>query len=160
VLKAELARIPLYGWFCVKFEHILVKRDRASVALKAMIADAKAKSNAGREIVIFPEGTRRPPGAEPDYKPGYIALYDALGVPAVPLALNSGLYWPRRSFIRYPGVIVVEILPPIPPGLPRSEFRRRVEGAIEAASAGLVAEAANIPDPPPGAREPASRQPI
>jgi 1-acyl-sn-glycerol-3-phosphate acyltransferase len=156
VLKAELTRIPLYGWFCIKFEHILVRRDRAAVALKAMLADARARSEAGREVVIFAEGTRRAPGAEPDYKPGYAALYDALDVPLVPLALNSGLYWPRKSLIRWPGTIVVEILPPVAPGKPRPELRREVEAAIEAASWRLIAEAAREPSPPPRARELAS----
>ncbi|HRK19570.1 MAG TPA: lysophospholipid acyltransferase family protein, partial [Hyphomicrobiaceae bacterium] len=105
VLKDELKWIPVYGWFCVKFEHILVKRDRAAAALKTMVADARDRAAAGREILIFPEGTRRPPGAAPDYKPGYVALYEGLGVPAVPLALNSGVFWPRRSLRRYPGTI-------------------------------------------------------
>lgn len=159
VLKAELSRIPLYGWFCVKFEHILVRRDRAAAALKAMIAEAKRKSEAGREILIFAEGTRRAPGAEPDYKPGYIALYDALDVPLVPLALNSGLYWPRKSLLRYPGTIIVEILPPIPTGRPRAEVRREVEAAIEQASWRLIREAATEPFPPPKARELAASAP-
>ncbi|MGE0765332.1 MAG: lysophospholipid acyltransferase family protein [Hyphomicrobiaceae bacterium] len=159
VLKAELTRIPLYGWFCMKFEHILVRRDRAAVALKAMIADARAKSEAGREIVIFAEGTRRAPGAEPDYKPGYAAIYAALDVPLVPLALNSGLYWPRRSFVRYPGTIIVEILPAMPPGLPRAEMRSKLESAIEDASWRLIAEAAGEPVPPPRARELAASAP-
>ena len=153
VLKAELARIPLYGWFCVKFEHILVRRERAAAALKAMLAEAKAKSDTGREIVIFAEGTRREPGAPPDYKPGYIALYETLGVPAVPLALNSGLFWPRNSFTRYPGTIVVEILEPVPPGLPRAEARKAIETAIETAAGRLIGEAAARPDAPPKARE-------
>ena len=153
VLKAELARIPLYGWFCVKFEHILVRRDRAAAALKAMLGDAKVKSEAGREVVIFAEGTRREPGAPADYKPGYAALYDALRVPVVPLALNSGLYWPRNSTTRYPGTIIVEILEPVPPGLPRAQMRATVEAAIEQASARLIAEAASEPVPPPKARE-------
>lgn len=157
VLKAELTRIPLYGWFCVKFEHILVRRERAAAALKAMIADAKAKADAGREILIFAEGTRRPPGAPPDYKPGYVGLYEALQLPAVPLALNSGLYWPRNSHMLHPGRIIVEILPPIPSGLPRREARSRIEAAVEAASSRLIAEAAESPRPPPGAREIASR---
>jgi 1-acyl-sn-glycerol-3-phosphate acyltransferase len=151
VLKDELKWIPLYGWFCVKFEHILVRREKASAALKHMLADAQKKAGQGREIVIFPEGTRRPPGAPPDYKPGYIALYEGLKIPCVPLALNSGLYWPRRSLERYPGTIVVEILDPIPPGLPRAEFRRRCEAAIESASRRLIEEAAASPNPPPTA---------
>ena len=149
VLKDELKWIPFYGWFCIKFEHILVKRERASVALKSLITQARRRIDQGREVVIFPEGTRTLPGAPPDYKPGYVALYEALGVPTVPLALNSGLFWPRRSFMRYPGTIVVEILPAIPPGLPRGEFRQRVETALEAASTQLIAEAAAASNPPP-----------
>jgi 1-acyl-sn-glycerol-3-phosphate acyltransferase len=149
VLKDELKWIPVYGWFCVKFQHIFVKRDKAASALKALIRDAKERVASGREVFIFPEGTRAAPGAAPDYKPGYVALYEALGVPAVPLALNSGLYWPRRSFLRYPGTIIVAFLEPLPPGLPRPEFRRRIEAAIEDASSALIAEAAHGPNPPP-----------
>lgn len=140
VLKDELKWIPFYGWFCVKFEHILVKRDKAAKALKTMIADAEVRKAQGREIVIFPEGTRQAPGAPPDYKPGYVALYEALEIPCVPLALNSGLFWPRRQFIRHPGTIVVEFLDPIPPGLPRKEFRAVLEARLEEASQRLVAE--------------------
>ena len=153
VLKSELTRIPLYGWFCIKFEHILVRRERAAVALKTMITDARSRIEQGREVLIFAEGTRRAPGAEPDYKPGYIALYDALDVPLVPLALNSGLYWPRKSLARYPGTIIVEILEPIPAGQPRAQVRRTAESAIEQASWRLIEEAAREPSPPPKARE-------
>ncbi len=152
VLKDELKWIPFYGWFCVKFEHILVKRDRASAALKQLIADAKVRTSQQRQVVIFPEGTRRAPGAAPDYKPGYVALYEALAVPCIPVALNSGLYWPRRSLLRHPGVIVVEILPPIAPGLSRTEFRKQLETAVETASSRLIREAAaaqpGLPLPP------------
>ncbi len=140
VLKDELKWIPFYGWFCVKFEHILVRRDKAAKALKAMIADAQVRVAQGREVVIFPEGTRQAPGAPPDYKPGYVALYEGLDVPCVPLALNSGLFWPRRQFLRYPGTIVVEFLDPIPAGLPRKEFRELLEARLEAASLQLVLE--------------------
>ncbi len=149
VLKDELKWIPFYGWFCVKFEHILVKREKGSAALKSLIRDARRRIGIGREVVIFPEGTRTIPGAPPDYKPGYVALYEALGVVTVPLALNSGLFWPRRSLWRYPGTIVVEFLPPLPPGLPRKEFRERIETAIESASSRLIEEAARSPSPPP-----------
>lgn len=151
VLKDELKWIPFYGWFCIKFEHIRVRRDKASAALKALIGAARERANEGREIVIFPEGTRRPPGAPPDYKPGYVALYEALDVPAVPLALNSGLFWPRRTLLRYPGTIVVSILPPIPPGTSRKDFRRDIEVAIEAECTKLISEAASAPNPPPAA---------
>lgn len=103
VLKDELKWIPLYGWFCLKFAHILVKRDKASLALKALIRDARNRIACDRQILIFPEGTRTAPDAPPGFKPGYVALYEALGVPVVPLALNSGLYWPRRQYLwRYP----------------------------------------------------------
>lgn len=149
VLKDELKWIPFYGWFCVKFEHILVKRDRAAVALKSMIETARVRAAADREIVIFPEGTRRPPGSPPDYKPGYVGLYEGLGVPCVPLALNSGLYWPRRSLQRYPGTIVVEFLEPLPPGLPRKQFKAELEKRLEAACDRLIAEAAASTEPPP-----------
>lgn len=149
VLKDELKWIPLYGWFCVKFEHVLVKRGRAAVALRQMIADAKSRVAQDRQVVIFPEGTRKPPGAPPDYKPGYVALYEALDVPCVPLALNSGLYWPRRKLARYPGTIIVEFLEPIPPGTPRAEFRRTLEHGLEAACDRLIAEAAGSTTPPP-----------
>lgn len=149
VLKDELKWIPFYGWFCVKFEHILVKRDRAAVALRAMVEAGRERIAAGRQVVIFPEGTRRSPGAPPDYKPGYVALYEGLGVTCVPLALNSGLYWPRRSMMRYPGTIVVEFLPPIPPGMPRKAFKAELERRLEDASNRLVAEAMQVVDPPP-----------
>ncbi len=151
VLKDELRLIPVYGWFCIKFEHILVKRERAAVALKHMVANAKARVADGRQVLIFPEGTRQAPGAAPDYKPGYVALYDALDVPCVPVALNSGLFWPRRSFLRYPGTIVVEFLPALPPGLSRGQVRKTVESQIEAASDRLlVASVASSPSLPLG----------
>lgn len=149
VLKDELKWIPFYGWFCVKFAHILVKRDKAAAALKAMLREARDRAGHGRHILIFPEGTRAAPGAEPDYKSGYVALYEGLGLPAVPLALNSGLFWPRRSNLRYPGTIVVEFLEPLPAGLPRAEFKKRMENALEDASLALLLEAAEAPDPPP-----------
>ncbi len=149
VMKAELGLIPLYGWFSHKFRHIFVKRDKGPSALKAMIRDGRERASDGREIVIFPEGTRRPPGAAPDYKPGFIALYEGLGLPCVPLALNSGLFWPRRSILRYPGTIVIEILDPIPAGLARAQARGLVQERIETACSGLIAEALSAPNPPP-----------
>jgi 1-acyl-sn-glycerol-3-phosphate acyltransferase len=141
VLKDELKWIPFYGWFCVKFRHILVKRGKAAVALKALVAEAKDRIAANRQVVIFPEGTRTAPGAPPDYKPGFVALYDALGVPTVPLALNSGLFWPRRKLMRYPGTIVVSFLPAIPSGLPRKLAKESIERAIESETRRLIDEA-------------------
>ena len=141
VMKAELGWIPFYGWFSHKFQHIFVQRERGPSALKRLIADAKDRVGAGREVVIFPEGTRRAPDAAPDYKPGVVAIYEALKVPCIPLALNSGLFWPRRRLIRYPGTIIVEFLEPIPGDLPRAAFRHVLQDRIETATARLVAEA-------------------
>jgi 1-acyl-sn-glycerol-3-phosphate acyltransferase len=140
-MKRELFFIPFHGWFSRKFEMIPVDRDKGPAALRRMLREAKKRIDDGREIIIFPEGTRRPPGAPPDYKTGIVLLYDALGVPCLPVALNSGLFWPRRSVIRRPGTIVVEILPPITPGLPREEFLRRLQEAIEGSSSRLLVEA-------------------
>jgi 1-acyl-sn-glycerol-3-phosphate acyltransferase len=117
-----------------------VDRGRGSQALAAMTARANAEIRGGRQLIIFPEGTRRPPGAEPSYKFGIAHLYANIGVPCIPVALNSGLFWPRRAFFRYPGTIVVEFLDPIPPGLPVDEFFQRLRDAIETATARLVAE--------------------
>lgn len=142
VMKAELGLIPFYGWFSMKFGHILVRRGRAAAALKALIRDARDRAGQNREILIFPEGTRRAPGAAPDYKPGVVALYEGLGLPCVPLALNSGLFWPRRQLLRYPGTIIVEILEPLAPGLSRAAFKQEIEQRIESASRRLIAEAA------------------
>jgi 1-acyl-sn-glycerol-3-phosphate acyltransferase len=141
LMKRELFFIPFHGWFSRKFQMIPVDRDKGPIALRRMLREAKKRIDDGREIIIFPEGTRRPPGAPPEYKTGIVLLYDALGVPCLPVALNSGLFWPRRSVIRRPGTIVVEILKPIPPGLPRDEFLRRLEAAIEGTSSRLLVEA-------------------
>jgi 1-acyl-sn-glycerol-3-phosphate acyltransferase len=105
-----------------------------------MNARAREEAAQGRQIMIFPEGTRRPAGAPPAYKYGVAHLYTTLGVPCVPIALNSGLYWPRRQFIRRPGTVVVEILEPIPAGLPRDEFFTQVQERIEEASDRLLRE--------------------
>ncbi len=141
LMKRELFWIPFHGWFSHKFDMIPVDRDKGPAALRQMLREAKKRAAAGREIIIFPEGTRRAPGAAPDYKTGVALLYESLGVPCVPVALNSGVFWPRRSLTRRPGTIVVEILDPIPPGLQKTAFMTRLEQAIEAASGRLLAEA-------------------
>jgi 1-acyl-sn-glycerol-3-phosphate acyltransferase len=141
LMKRELFWIPFHGWFSHKFEMIPVDRDKGPAALRRMLREARRRVADGREIIIFPEGTRRPPGAPPDYKTGVILLYEALGIPCVPVALNSGVFWPRRSIERRPGTIVVEFLDPIPPGLPKAEFLKRLTEAIETASTRLLAEA-------------------
>ncbi len=149
IMKRELLWIPFYGWFSAKLEMIFVNREAGPKALRQMVRDARARADDGREMVIFPEGTRRAPGAAPDYKPGAFLLYDQLKVPCIPVALNSGLYWPRRSVMRYPGTIVIEFLEPIPPGLNRADFSHRLQDAIERASDRLLAEAAAAPNAPP-----------
>jgi len=137
VIKQELTRIPVYGWLLIKAAMVPVDRAAGAKALRNMIRTARSRMAAGRHIVIFPEGTRTAPGQRRSYLPGVAALYSQLGVPVVPVALNSGLFWPRRAFLKRPGHIVVEILPPIPSGLPRREFMERLQSAIEDASVRL-----------------------
>jgi 1-acyl-sn-glycerol-3-phosphate acyltransferase len=119
---------------------IPVDRSKGSQALVDMNACARRELARNRRIIIFPEGTRRPPGAEPRYKYGVVSLYSAMDVPCLPIALNSGVFWPRRSMRRYPGTIRVEVLDPIPPGLDREAFFERLQRDVEAATARLVAE--------------------
>jgi 1-acyl-sn-glycerol-3-phosphate acyltransferase len=140
IVKRELMWIPIFGWCMWKGGMVPVDRGAGSQALAAMTLRAREKVGSGRQLIIFPEGTRRPAGAEPRYKFGVAHLYSELGVPCVPVALNSGLFWPRRKFLRYPGTIVVEILDPIPPGLDKNTFFARVQNDIETATARLVAE--------------------
>lgn len=141
ILKKELLSIPLYGAYARHYGMIAVDRSAGASALKQLATDSAAVLAEGAQIVIFPEGTRRPVGAPPDYKPGAVFLYERLGVPMVPVALDSGLLWPRRRFVRYPGTITVSFLPPIPPGLDRKTAQRRLVDAIETETARLVARA-------------------
>ena len=140
ILKRELMWIPLFGWCLWKAQMIPVDRGARGPALAAMTERAKLEMGRNRQIIIFPEGTRRPPGAEPRYKFGVAHLYAETGVPCVPVALNSGLFWPRRSFRRFPGTVVVEVCEPIAPGLEKSDFIARLQDVIETASAKLVEE--------------------
>jgi 1-acyl-sn-glycerol-3-phosphate acyltransferase len=140
ILKRELMWLPLFGWHMWKAGLIPIDRSAGLATLARMTARAQKALAQGRQLVIFPEGTRRPPGAEPSYKPGVAYLYGKAGLSCFPVALNSGLYWPRRSLLRLPGTIVVEILDPIAPGLDRATFSSRLQVAIEAASTRLVAE--------------------
>jgi 1-acyl-sn-glycerol-3-phosphate acyltransferase len=143
VLKRELMSLPLFGWLATKARMIPVDRGSHAKAFAGMAAAAREEIARGRQIVIFPEGTRRPPDAEPRYLPGVAFLYAALGLPCVPVALNSGLFMPRRSVRRYPGTVLVEVLDPIPAGLGRREFLARLQNALEEATARLVAEGRN-----------------
>lgn len=141
VLKRELMQIPFFGWWCRAAGMIPVDRDRGVSALHDMTRRAREALAEGRQVLIFPEGTRREAGAAPDYKLGTAHLYRDFKVPMVPVALNSGLFWPRRSMIHRPGTIVAEVLDPVPPDLePREAFRRMRDG-IEAACDRLLVEA-------------------
>ncbi|HEV2362870.1 MAG TPA: lysophospholipid acyltransferase family protein [Caulobacteraceae bacterium] len=138
VLRRELLRIPVYGWYARKTRMIAVDRAGGASALKRMVAEAAQRLGEGRQVVIFPEGTRTPePGAP--YKPGVAGLYRDLGVPCIPLATNSGAHWPAHGFTRRPGLIVYEFLPPIAPGMPRAAFMRELRDRLEGASAALAA---------------------
>lgn len=141
VLKQELVRIPFFGRALLEAGMIPVDRAGGGQALKKMVAAARRCVADDRSIVIFPEGTRVAPGQHRPYHPGVAALYRQLDLPVVPVALNSGLFWGRQSFIKWPGRIVLEILPPIPPGLPRREFMNRLEQQVEDASNRLAARA-------------------
>ncbi|MFC0284711.1 lysophospholipid acyltransferase family protein [Camelimonas abortus] len=140
ILKKSLTRIPLFGWYLKQMGHISVDRSAGAAALRAMMAEAKQAVAEGAQIVIFPEGTRTAPGAPPDYKPGVIQMYRQLGAPCLPVALNTGLFWPRRSLAFNPGVAVIEILPPLPADLGRNDIIPALEAAIEPASRRLLEE--------------------
>jgi 1-acyl-sn-glycerol-3-phosphate acyltransferase len=158
ILKRELMWIPIFGWYLMKARCVPIDRRAGSQALTLMNQRAREEVQAGRQILIFPEGTRKAPGARPAYKYGVAHLYENLGVPCLPIALNSGLYWPRRSFLRRPGTIRAEILEPIAPGMPRDAFFPLLQSEVETASNQLLAEGqAELGFMAPGRPEPASR---
>jgi 1-acyl-sn-glycerol-3-phosphate acyltransferase len=138
ILKRELLGIPLFGWFIRKVGMIAVDRAGKAAALKQMVKDANAAFADGRQIVIFPEGTRVAPGEHKPYQPGIAALYGQLNVPVVPVALNSGLYWGKKAWVKKPGRIAIEYLPPIPPGLDRKAFMAELEARLEPAAKRLL----------------------
>lgn len=139
VLKQELMALPFFGWYAKKVGVISIDREGGAKTLRRMTAEARAALAAGRQIIIFPEGTRQEPGAAPDYKPGVAGLYRELGVPCIPAATTSGVVWPAHGVTRYPGVAVFDYLEAIPPGLKRGEFMRLLEERIETAGARLLA---------------------
>jgi 1-acyl-sn-glycerol-3-phosphate acyltransferase len=138
VMKQELGKIPAFGWLSRKAKMIKVDRGAHAKALRDLVADAKRLMVEPRQLLIFPEGTRHPPGAQTDYKPGVAALYRELDLPCVPVATNSGLCLDARGIARKRGVVVVEILEPIAPGLKRGEFMRLLQERIETASNALL----------------------
>lgn len=138
ILKRELLWLPLFGWYLVKADMIGVNRNAGGRSLIEMARRARDEVRRGRQLIIFPEGTRTAVGAPPKYKTGVSQVYVDCGVTCIPVALNSGLFWPRRTFMRYPGTVVVEFLDPIAPGLSRNEFTERVSTVIEEATKRLV----------------------
>jgi 1-acyl-sn-glycerol-3-phosphate acyltransferase len=140
ILKRELTWIPLFGWSILRSGMIPIDRGAGRAALATMTTAARKAVAEGRQIIIFPEGTRMPVGAATKYKFGIAHLYAECGVPCVPIALNSGLLWPRRRFLRFPGTVRVEILDPIPPGKRRDVFFAELTRDLEAATAHLLAE--------------------
>ena len=169
VLKKELTQIPFWGWYVQKTRQIVVDRRAGMKALKDLAAFAKTLLAEGRQVVIFPQGTRvapsgarmkdSPGGVMPSgmhshdrpYQPGVYAIYDSADAPVFPVALNSGLFWGRRNFRKYPGTITLEILEPMPKGMDRKPFTAELERRIEAASTRLAEEArARFPGLPRG----------
>lgn len=131
VLKRELARIPVFGWYALKFGNVAIDRRGGPRALRRLVRAAGRVAADGRPIVIFPEGTRRPPGAPPAYQRGVAALYRGLDIPCVPVALNSGVCLPKPGWLKRPGHIVIEFLEPIAPGLGANAFLDELERRIE-----------------------------
>jgi len=141
VIKRELLLLPIYGWYAARAGSIAIDRRGGGAALRRMVRAARRAAAIGRPVVIFPEGTRTAPGRKLPYQPGVAALYQALNVPLVPAAVNSGLFWGRRSFVKRPGRITLAFLEPIMPGLPRRQLMAELEQRIENATAALEREA-------------------
>lgn len=143
VFKKELFKIPIFGWYLKVAGMIGIDRDGGMAALKGMVAEAKERMSDGRSIVIFPEGTRQTLNATPDYKPGVAAIYGMIGTACVPLALNTGYYWPAHGIKKQSGKVIFEFLEPIEAGLKRQDFMNRLESAIETKTKELIEEARN-----------------
>lgn len=141
VLKRTLLWIPLYGWYARAAGMIGIDRSAGPSAIRHLMRASEAALAEGRQIVIFPEGTRTAPGERRPYQPGIAAIYARSGLPVIPVATDSGLCWGRRAFHKHPGTITVAVLPPIPPGLPREAMLERLETAIEAETDRLLASA-------------------
>ncbi|WP_376803867.1 lysophospholipid acyltransferase family protein [Candidatus Raskinella chloraquaticus] len=149
IYKKELGDMPLFGAYMRKFEQIEIDRKSGPVAAAAMARDARAAIALGRQIMIFPEGTRRPPGAEPKYKYGITRIYTAVEQSVVPVVLNSGFFWSNYFWSGHRGRLIVDVLPAIPAGLSADEFFKRLVETMEEASDRLFIETATSPDAPP-----------
>ncbi|MEL6257547.1 MAG: lysophospholipid acyltransferase family protein, partial [Pseudomonadota bacterium] len=141
VMKRELLRAPVFGQYAYKVGVIAIDRAGAAKTLKALTKSTLHWISKGFGVLIYPEGTRRAPGAEPRYQVGVFALYKAAESVCVPMATNSGVFWPRAGREPRPGTLVYDVCPALPPGLDRADFMARLEGAIEPASDALLAAA-------------------
>ncbi len=145
IIKKELGRIPMYGFYARKMKMIFIDRAGRAKTMKRIIAQGRERAAQGRPLVIFPEGTRVGAGDRIPYQIGVAGLYAQLGLSVVPVVHNSGMHWPKKTFRKYPGAIVIEFLPAIPPGLPKREFMSRLETTMETAWERLYAEKSGQP---------------
>lgn len=141
VIKHELLKVPVMSWYFRRLNSIPIDRSQGLAAIKTLVAKAKDEVAQGRDVFIYPEGTRVDPSANVPFQPGVAALYQSLNLPVVPVATNAGVFWGRRSFLKTPGVIIVEVLPTIEPGLDRKVFMKKLEVAINQRSTELCEQA-------------------
>ena len=150
ILKRELLFIPMFGLYLARMNMIAIRRSAKRKALDQVSDRAQEEvAQLGRQLLIYPEGTRRAPGDDPIYKYGITHLYLELGVPVVPVAWNPGLFWPRRRFRRYPGHIYCRVLEPILPGLSKEAFQEELRTRLETAQDELLLKQAREPVIPP-----------
>lgn len=140
ILKKELLAVPVIGWHFRKAGNIPVDRAMGAGALRAMVPKAEAAIAAGDQVIVFPEGTRVGLDETRPYQSGVAALYARIDAPVVPVALDSGRFWPRRSALRRPGIVTLSFLPPMPKGLDRRAFMAELEARIEGETGLLLAE--------------------
>jgi 1-acyl-sn-glycerol-3-phosphate acyltransferase len=141
IMKRELIFTPFLGQYALKIGCVPVNRGKRGAAIRRMKTDVAAGAAEPGQLIIYPQGTRVAPGVSRPYKVGTGLLYEQLGQPCYPVATNVGVFWPKRGILRHPGLAVVEFLPPIEPGLPVSEFMKRLESEVETQSDRLMAEA-------------------
>lgn len=145
IMKKELTWIPVVGWHAVRMGCIPVDRGKRGKAISKMMADVKSGQAKPGQLIIYPQGTRVPPGETLPYKMGTALLYSQLGQDCIPVATNVGVFWPRKGLAYKPGVAVIEFLPAIKPGLSNAAFMAELESRIESASNRLMAEAGFTP---------------
>ncbi len=143
ILKRELFQAPLMGWYFKKSGAIGIDRSAGFRAIRLMMPHVKRALAEGSQVLVFPEGTRTAPGTHRPYQPGVAGIYAHTDAPVIPVALNSGLFWSKRSFRKHPGVITLEFLPPMPPGLDRKTFMKELESRIETATRRICEQAEN-----------------